>query len=256
MAATFDAIASATFSNKLQFDPPTQLSSSWNHTCVSVANKYLLISITYVPTETNTASTEPVYVDSLTYNGNACTFLDSAIASGYTTEWWEYTGTLYTTAKALVIRWGSPTPGSTVIFTASASSISSIGTNQTTPLVGITKATGTSTTISATRTGASANNLFIDGCVVHNSTTALTMTKVANSTQRYNASIGKGGSVAKVGRSSVAATGASQTVSWSLTASKPWATMIAEVAAAAAPSGTLIQSPNIPMGIKMLGGLI
>lgn len=209
-------------------------------------NRLLVVQVTWYPETGNTVLDEGGYLESVTYGGVAMTLVSENFAGGKSNSIY-YKIAPNTASTAIVATFNGV---DTLSMTASLGAVRCSGAHQTTPIAQSGVATGISGTITKTLTTASVNNLLIDGALLDRGGGTSVPTKHASQTLQISSLVGTGASRHYELMSTKAATGGSDTMSWTQTGAAAWATIVLELAAAAA---------EVPVGASptqiMFGGV-
>lgn len=206
-------------------------SMTLSHNPVSITNGALIVFSTYLAGVSNTICPDCIpYIITMTYAGNSMTYYGTfTAATGRATEVWYYIGTV-AGAQSIVITWDdSANPGGLLELTARSTGISVTGANQSTPIVQSGTASGTTSPVTKALTTASANNMLLACAFVNKGTSASVLTVSGGATQRSNASVGTNGSTTTTGVSTLAATGGSDTMSWTQSVNRNWGEYMLEI---------------------------
>lgn len=202
----------------------------------SGVNNIGVVGITWMAVVGISVGFDDYYLESAQYDGIDMTFLAYNSASAVNNHAYYKTG--LSGAKNVVATWNSDT--GILVITAALNFTSYTAVDQTTPFAQSGTATGSTSPITKTLTTASANNYLVDMAMHYRDNTASVPTISAGQTERQKVDVGTLTARHVALMSDKAATAASQTMSWTQSINRPWATIVGELAAAAT---TAIQDP-------------
>lgn len=232
MAVAYTASANAAFVVTAGTYPQSKsvpITASGLNTCI-------LIGITIWDGVGNTLSDDASLVESVTYDGNACTFLGT-IGNNPSMQVWYYVGAV-NSSKNVVVTYND-SDGLFMTLTSAVTVVAFSGVDQSSPIAEHSGATGTGTTASKAMTIDSVNNGLVDFTIVQVGSISVTITENGAGTQRATITAGTQSARGVCRSSTLQGASGSQTMSYSISSSRSWRMYVAELKEAVASASRL-----------------